>query len=67
VIRISNLAKTFVSKTFAGTTATIVCNPGGPPDPGPNTIIYTPPPDNVEGLNGTLPAAAFNITPTIIP
>lgn len=67
VIRISNLAKTFIGKTIAGTTATIVCNSGGVPDPGPNLINYNPPPNNIESLVGTLPAAAFSLTPTIIP
>lgn len=67
VIRIGNFAKTFVSKTMAGNTASIVCNFPGVPDAGPDTIIYTPPPDDVEGLAGTLPAAGFTIAPTIIP
>jgi len=56
-----------VSKTITGTTATIVCNPGGVPDPGPNLINYNPPPNNIESLVGTLPAAAFSLTPTIVP
>jgi len=65
VIRTSNLARPVLSKTFSGNTATIVTG-AGIPDPGPNIVIYSPPPNNVESLANGTPATGFSLTPTVI-
>lgn len=64
-IRTSNMARGVLTKTMSGATATLTCS-AGIPDAGPDLVDYHPPPNNIEGLVGTLPAAAFDLTPTVI-
>jgi hypothetical protein len=61
----AGFGRSVLSKTMAGTTATIVTD-AGTPAIDPDNVIYTPPPNNIQSLATGANAAPFSIVPTIV-